>query len=218
MKCIAKMGPLLPAAKQGGYDSGYEACPCFWGSEPSSLVRRLVEHVGSVSGSRVLDVGCGEGKNAAFLALRGAQVLAVDVSSAGLENGRNTWRDVSGITWLQADITALSFPPQEFDIVVIYGLCHCLDSKETIKTILTKLMESTSNGGYNVVCTFHDRYQELDAHPDLDPCLLPHSFYTDCYSSWDILVSSDADLVETHPHNRLLHTHAMTRILARKLD
>jgi hypothetical protein len=25
----------------GGYDSGYSVCPCFWGSEPGSLVARL---------------------------------------------------------------------------------------------------------------------------------------------------------------------------------
>ena len=56
----------------GGYDSGYRACPCFWGSDPGSLVSRLATIVPSFTGLQVLDAGCGEGKNAIFLAGKGA--------------------------------------------------------------------------------------------------------------------------------------------------
>ena len=53
----------------GGYDDGYRNCPCFWGTEPGSLRKSCCAiHVVSVSrASPMLDAGCGEGKNAAFL-------------------------------------------------------------------------------------------------------------------------------------------------------
>ena len=66
----------------GGYDAGYIACPCFWGRSPGSLVRLLDKYIVDFSGMEVLDAGCGEGKNAAFLSQRGARVRAIDVSEA----------------------------------------------------------------------------------------------------------------------------------------
>jgi predicted nicotinamide N-methyase len=56
----------------GGYDDGYSACPCFWGSSPGSLVRALLDNNPLLAGRAVLDLGCGEGKNANAFALAGA--------------------------------------------------------------------------------------------------------------------------------------------------
>src|SRR4051794_22874274 len=53
------------------------------------LVRPAVERLlGDVAGSRVLDVGCGNGLFARRLAGRGAHVVAVDLSEAMLERAR----------------------------------------------------------------------------------------------------------------------------------
>src|SRR5690242_16399740 len=65
----------------GPYDDRYARCPCFWGREPGSLIRRLEAHIPSFAGLTVLDAGCGEGKNAAYLSERGAVVHAVDCSA-----------------------------------------------------------------------------------------------------------------------------------------
>ena len=48
--------------------------------------------------------------------------------------------------------------------------------------------------------------------------LLPHHAYKQMYSDWRILVSSDTDLHETHPHNQILHTHSMTRLITTKMQ
>jgi hypothetical protein len=65
----------------GGYDDGYRRCPCFWGKTPGKLVSALADIVPSFHGLRILDAGCGEGKNAVFFAQRGAFVRAIDVSA-----------------------------------------------------------------------------------------------------------------------------------------
>ncbi len=68
----------------GGYEPGYQSCDCFWGSELASLVKTLALELGDFKGLKVLDAGCGEGKNAAFLAERGASVTAGCLGSCHL--------------------------------------------------------------------------------------------------------------------------------------
>lgn len=48
----------------------------------------LLELLGPVAGARVLDLGCGTGRHAAELAVRGAEVVGVDADGAMLERAR----------------------------------------------------------------------------------------------------------------------------------
>ena len=200
----------------GGYDDGYIQCPCFWGQIPGSLVRTLFSLRKSMRGLRVLDVGCGEGKNAVYLAEKGATVDAVDVSGHAIRNARRNWGKVRRVRWVVADVRDICLAPV-YDIVIAYGLCHCLDTPQQIRQVISKLQKNSVVGAHHVLCTFNDRHHVLnDAHPLFRPCLLPHETYISLYSSWHILVQSDEDLTERHPHNRILHTHSLTRLLARK--
>lgn len=200
----------------GGYDNGYKSCACFWGKEPGSMVKCLFRHIGNVSGLCVLDAGCGEGKNAAYLAEGGASVRAIDVSELALANAHRVWGTTARVTWEQADIRCTSFQDEIYDIVIAYGVAHCLSTPQEIESTLRKLQKATKVGGYHAFCSFNRRAQDLSAHPGLTPCLVPHEFYLSLYSQWSLLVATDDDLVEVHPHNDIKHTHSLTRILARK--
>jgi 2-polyprenyl-3-methyl-5-hydroxy-6-metoxy-1,4-benzoquinol methylase len=86
----------------GGYDDGYACCDCFWGTSPGSLVKTFLEENPRLYGFRVLDLGCGEGKNAAAFAKSGASVVAVDCSSRALANGQKAFSGL-GIDWQLSD-------------------------------------------------------------------------------------------------------------------
>jgi tellurite methyltransferase len=206
----------MMSMSDGGYDDGYTACDCFWGNEPGSYVRKMVEVFGNISGLRILDIGCGEGKNAAFLAEKGAEVTAIDISSLAIERAKRIHTALN-VEWVCADATTLAPPAQYFDVVVAYGLFHCLHSGLEIASLHHKLFNATKLGGRHVVCCFNDRSHDLSAHPNFDPCLLPHGFYAGLYGrGWTLENVSDQDLFETHPHNGIPHHHSLTRILARK--
>jgi len=73
-------------------------------------------------GSDVLDLGCGAGNPMTAALAEGRTVTGVDISETQLEMAR---RNVPGATFLQADMTTLTFEPASFDAVVaFYSLTH----------------------------------------------------------------------------------------------
>ena len=179
--------------------------------------RRLAELTPSVDGLRVLDVGCGEGKNSTFLAERGAWVLAMDVSALALRNAASAWRNANRISWIRGDVRECAFGEKSFDIVIAYGLLHCLASEDELRLVVRRLQSTVAVGGYHVVCAINDRLPIDRAHEGMRPTLVPHEGICGLYANWDLIASSDSDLHEVHPHNLIPHVHSMTRLIARRV-
>lgn len=199
----------------GGYDRGYATCPCFWGRQPSSLIASFLSAHPNLSDWTVLDAGCGEGKNAVKMAEHGAKVVAVDCSALALKNASAAW-PANSVRWVHADITAVPLR-EKFDLVVAYGLPHCLNDAHTADRTLRKLQTATRPGGYHVLCAFNSRYQDIDkAHPGFRPFLATHDWYLAIYDGWEIQLATDTDLREIHPDTQIEHVHSMTRIVARR--
>lgn len=197
----------------GGYDRGYAACPMFWPDRPGSLLADL-ELRGQLSGGTALDAGCGEGTNAAWLADQGYEVQAVELSSLALEHARIR-NDRAGITWTQADVEHLSSDRLEHDLVVAYGLLHCVPAG-SIDRVIRRLCDWTKSRGLLVIVAFNDRSQDLErAHAGFNPTLLSHDAYLAHLDSWKVLTATDMDLYESHPDTNIPHHHSMTRIVAR---
>jgi len=101
-------------------------------------------------------------------------------------------------------------------VVIAYGILHCLANEAEVREGVAALQDATVHGGFNILCAFNTRAQDLRGHPGFFPVLLEHRDYERLYSDWTTIVSTDSDLCEVHPHNEIRHTHSMTRILARK--
>jgi len=79
----------------------------------------LVDELGLRSGDRVLDVGCGPGRHAHALGLRGIEVHGVDISQSFVELAEID--APAGVTFERGDARALAFS-SEFDAVI--SLCQ----------------------------------------------------------------------------------------------
>lgn len=198
----------------GGYGGGYAAVPCFWGTSPGSLVAKyLATHASN--DIRVLDVGAGEGKNAAAFASRGAVVDAIECSTDAIKNGKSTFPD-AGINWIKQDATLYQYPPEYYDVVVCYGLLHCLPTEHHAERLLSWTQASLRPNGVYLLAAFNNGGHDLTAHPDFIPLLMEHSWFVRAFETWNVLVASNSVLYETHPHNNIPHFHSMTRIMAQR--
>lgn len=78
-----------------------------------------------------LDLGCGSGRDAIFLARSGYRTCGVDVSAEALELAtRNSAREGLQVTWLRADVLALPFDADTFELVTDRGCFHHLPEEE----------------------------------------------------------------------------------------
>jgi 2-polyprenyl-3-methyl-5-hydroxy-6-metoxy-1,4-benzoquinol methylase len=91
-----------------------------FGAEPN---RFLVAEVEGLPPGRALDLACGAGRNAVWLAERGWSVTGVDFSEVALETARGlaAERGVE-VEWVEADAVAWEPPAEAFDLVVVMYL------------------------------------------------------------------------------------------------
>ncbi|WP_207460240.1 class I SAM-dependent methyltransferase [Azospirillum sp. SYSU D00513] len=159
------------------------------------------------------DLGGGEGKNAAAFARAGASVTCIDCSDIAISNGKAAFPDL-GISWCVGDAEEILSERTKYDVVVMYGLLHCMPSEAAISNLVHRAIGATKPGGMHILVSFNDRSQDLAlAHPGFHPTLLPHLAYMRLYSGHDILCATDSILEEVHPHNGIPHHHSVTRMV-----
>jgi SAM-dependent methyltransferase len=83
--------------------------------------RFLVEEAADLRPGRALELGCGEGRNARWLAERGWRVTAVDFSPVALERARAlAERRGLAVDWVRADATAFRAGPVHDLVALLY--------------------------------------------------------------------------------------------------
>jgi len=102
------------------WDVRYGSQELVWSAEPN---RFLVEEAMDLPPGRALEVACGEGRNAIWLATRGWDVTAFDFSKVAIEKaGRIAEKRGAAVSWRVADVLAEELEPAAFDLVLVFYL------------------------------------------------------------------------------------------------
>jgi len=97
------------------WDAKYGEKAALWSGRPNG---RLVAEVADLSPGRALDVGCGEGADAIWLARNGWTVTAIDISQVALGRAREA-AELAGanVEWICGDALQTVLPTGSFDLV-----------------------------------------------------------------------------------------------------
>ncbi|ANH38416.1 Tellurite methyltransferase [Nocardioides dokdonensis FR1436] len=131
------------------WDERYAEKSAIWSGRPNA---RLVEHVASLPPGTALDVGCGEGADALWLAGRGWQVTGVDLSQVALDRAAARAREEGlEIDLRQRDL--ISAPvPGTFDLVSVFFM-HV--PRPVFDGLYAKLAAAVRPGGSLLVVAHH---------------------------------------------------------------
>lgn len=112
------LGDALAASSEwdARYAEAAKADSSVWSLEPNAFVAAIVA---DLAPGTAIDLACGEGRNALWLAQRGWQVTAVDFSRVAVETGRSRASRLGlEVEWVAADVTDWT-PPALVDLIVI---------------------------------------------------------------------------------------------------
>lgn len=131
------------------WEEHYSARPQVWSGRVNAQVAAIVptlEGTGPASGL-ALDLGCGEGADAVWLAEQGWRVVAVDVSETALDRARAAAASrgvAERIDFQQHDLTR-SFPEGSFDLVSAQFLHSTVEMDRSM--ILRRAADTVAPGG-----------------------------------------------------------------------
>lgn len=157
-------------------------------TEKYGLTRTHSEVIASMpylTSGRVLDLGCGNGRNSLYLAANGFDVTAWDKNPSSIANIQRI-AQAEGLTSIQSDVrdlNTLTFDG-EYDFILSTVVMMFLESA-TIPGLINNMQRCTKSGGYNLIVAAMDTADY--------PCTVgfPFAFregeLSNYYAGWDIV-------------------------------
>ncbi|MFE5243377.1 MULTISPECIES: SAM-dependent methyltransferase [unclassified Streptomyces] len=180
------------------WDDRYRESDRIWSGNPNVVLVREVEGLGP---GRALDLGCGEGADAVWLARWGWHVTATDISRVALERAAVHAAEAGvadRIDWQWHDLGA-SFPEGEYDLVSAQFLHSMGDLPR--EAILRRAASAVAPGGVLLIVghagfpSWEHDHPEMEL-PTTDEVLasleLPEG-------EWEVLLSEEHERIQNDP-------------------
>jgi len=147
---------------------------------PSTFLRQIFESAAwQLLPGRALDIATGKGRNALYLAERGFEVVAVDISNVALSAARrNAQEKHLHVDWQQLDLEQSGFPGGEYDLILNIDYLQ--------RSLITKIKAALRPGGH-VICETYLIDQQVIGHPKNPQYLLTHNELLDHFRDFRVL-------------------------------
>ena len=158
-------------------------------NQPSGFLKEvLLNGSWPIERGRALDIATGKGRNAIFLAERGFDVAAIDVSSEALDEARKRAAAKRlTISWQQADLERIELPAAAFDLIVNFNYLQ--------RSLIPQIKTALKPGGHVVFETFLIG-QETLGHPKNPAYLLGHNELLEWFRDFRVLWYREGKLTE----------------------
>lgn len=200
-----------------------------YGTAPTSVAHRLVAVFRAHGVQRILEAGCGSGRDALLYAREGFAVTGTEISGNALRwvRGRAQAEGLR-ISLLRDDLAETRLPPGSFDAAVAMHVIH-LQPAPVRQTMVNQLWRLTRDGGliamanystHEAGCTIWDPYPEPNTRVDLKGKLVHFFDEADLRAllpsdRFDLLTLEEVDLAEVPDSGPVTHREWLT--IARKI-
>lgn len=185
-----------------------------FGSAPNKTIVEY-EHLFSKEWN-LLDVGCGDGKNAFYLAKQGFENIdAFDVSETAIGKIERLCCNTDiKINTSVTSVAEFEFK-KKYDLIMSFGVFHFMP-KDEWKAFVRKAQNNTNVGGIHIIQLFTDT---IAPTPDIAPYAIgmaKDGEIKKMYEDWEIIEYLSYNFDDEHP-GVPLHKHASNKIVVRKI-
>nr|WP_308441773.1 FAD-dependent oxidoreductase [Micromonospora gifhornensis] len=151
------------AFTEAGWEQRYQERPAVWSGRPNP---QLVAEAAELTPGRALDVGCGEGADAVWLAERGWRVTGVDISKTALQRAAQHAREVGEqvaqrIEWVHTDLLRGELDEGAYDLVSAQFM-HL--PPQPRRELYARLAAAVAPGGRLLIVGHHPQDLRSTAH------------------------------------------------------
>ncbi len=202
-------------SKKPFWESNYsrnKSADTFSNGKPSSEIPALIR--GLKTNSKILDLGCGDGRNSLYLASQGFHTKAIDISDAGIKKLREiASKNDLNITAEIQDIRTFIFK-EKYDLI-LSQYCFYLIEKQYWMRLIKDMKNNTKVGGYNVISVFTDKLPIPDDLKDFAVGIFNEGELFSYYTDWKIILQKS--FIDEDEHDGgIKHKHAINKIVAKK--
>jgi tellurite methyltransferase len=157
--------------------------------QPSAFLREIVESSAwPARRGRALDIACGKGRNAIYLAQRGFAVTALDISLVAIEKGRQrTLQQDLSIDWQTCDLESTALDYAGFDLIISFNYLQ--------RSLFGPIRQAVKPGGYVIFETYLIDQVAL-GHPKTPKYLLQHNELLECFRGFRVLFYREGKFVD----------------------
>lgn len=144
--------------QQQRWDKTYAEREDFFGKLPSELAVSTIGLMGKSGVKKVLELGCGQGRDTWFFAHNGFEVVALDYSEAGVCHMRKKAQDLGAKVTVRVHDARqpLPFPDASFDAVYSHMFFTMELTEEEVSRILAECCRVLRPGGLNIYSVRND--------------------------------------------------------------
>ncbi len=200
--------------KLNPYDQRYAGDGYYWGKDPTSLCDKVISIMEPCSGNKLnlLDLGCGEGRDAVFFAQNGFVVDGLDLALPGLQKTEKYANEVGiKVKTIHADINTYKLT-KIYDVIYSSGSLHYITPKERNKR-LKYYKRQTSPSGIHAFLVLVEKPFIPKAPDAEDEIMFRSGELMSHYWDWEILYSKEY-IIDCNSSG-IPHKHAINEIIAK---
>ncbi len=197
------------------YEKWYASDDYYWGTEPADFCDDLIKLCPPVAATKVLDIGCGEGKDAVYMAQKGYSVTAFDITKNGIEKTKRLASLNQVVINAYVDDINTFKTEDTFDIIYSTGTVQYL-FEDNKRSFFEKIYKITKVNGFVFFNVFVEKpFLDLPPDWDIEEKMWKSGELFTYFSDWKIH-HIDESIFEDNSGG-IPHLHCMDTIICEKM-